>query len=71
MAHQSKIGFRFVRLVLGAIIVAATGGSPSAVAEDVVASAPQGTAVVEVDLDALPPLPDGEGLAGAIAGLTD
>ena len=70
MSHHSKIGRSLARLLLTATVVSGSLARPAA-AEDFAASAPQGTAVVEFDLDALPPLPDGEGLAGAIAGLTD
>lgn len=69
MPHQSKIGSWFARLLLGVIVAGPVWTDRSAQAEDA-AAAPEGAAVVEIDPSVIPALPDGEGLAGAIAGRT-
>ena len=51
-----------LRLLLATITILALGGT-KALADAVLADP-----VLEIDFDSMPPLPDGEGLAGAIAG---
>lgn len=65
MKRHLKIGHT-IRLVLASITLAATPGGLQAASDE-----PTPSEVVAIETDALPPLPDGEGVAGAIAGRFD
>ena len=72
MIKPSKIGSVFTVVTAAALVLAPFHlSSVVAAQEDVGAEDEVNTAaaVLEFDLDALPPLPGGEGLAGALAGL--
>ena len=67
MTRPPKTGSVF--LAIAAITLFLTPFLASATADDQDSSSSPAAAVLEFDLDALPPLPGDEGLAGAIAGL--
>ena len=71
MIHPSKtrVGFG---TILGLAVLAILAIGPRSLAGSTVPAekpVPTAAAVLEFDFDALPPLPGGEGFAGAIAGL--
>ena len=72
MIQPSKIGSTFAAVTAAVLLLAPFLLSSAVAAQEEVgaeAAVNQAAAVLDFDLDALPPLPGGEGLAGAVAGL--